>query len=188
VSPDQGRDSEGRFTPGEHNRPANYDIDAVTQPLTNPDDDVYTDDTPDGQAFQRAHGFWRSRHPFDPERTRHRLRDIAEQAADARVLVEGGRDAFTAQTFDGTMRRRTGERIVEIVAEASAKLHSDYKLKVPGPWRQMYGMRTVVVHHHDRTDCGLTWDVISKNIPELTSLLRLPDDPDADIPLPDGLE
>lgn len=143
-----------------------------------PDDSFFTDDTPAGLAFHREHGFWPSRRPFDAERTRQRLRDIAEQVADARALVEGGKEAFDAETFDGTMRRRTAERIVEIVAEASAKLHSDYKTAVQAPWRQMYGMRTLVVHHYDRTDPELLWEVLTAHLPDLARTLRLPADPD----------
>ena len=177
---DQGPGRTRRFG-AVRKRAGDYEIDTVT-PAPGDQDDI--DNTPEGQEFRRRHGFARNRRPFDPERTRQRLRDIAEQAADARTIVAGGKEAFLATTFDGTMRRRTAERIVEIVAEAGAKLHSEYKLGHPGPWRQMYGMRTVVVHHDDRTDPHLVWEVLSAHIPELARLLGLPEDPDGEIPLP----
>lgn len=145
----------------------------------------YEDWTPDGYQFYREHGFWRTSRPYDPVRTQARLRDITQQVSDARELVAGGANAFFSATFEGTMRRRTAERIVEMIAEAGAKLHSDFKLATPAPWKQIYGMRTILVHHYDESDPDELWEAITVNIPELARRLRLPQDANDPIPLPD---
>ena len=73
-------------------------------------------------------------------------------------------DEFLAssQLQDAVIRR------IEIIGEATKKLPQDFKEKYPDiPWREMSGMRDIIVHEYFGVDLKLTWRVAKKDIKEL---------------------
>ena len=116
----------------------------------------------------------------EPERTQELLADIAEQLAVCRDLVADGERAFMGSTRTSYMRRRTAERALEIVAEASRGLNPEWKRRHPDvPWREMIDMRNKISHDYGEIDHGFVWEVIAYNIPVVGELLELsvPSDP-----------
>lgn len=143
------------------------------------------DTSPEGDAYFTEHGFRRSRRPFDAAQTRRRLGDIVEQASICTRIVTDGREAFVAETFEALKTRMAAARSIEILAEATAKLHSDYKEHFPAVhWRNLYRMRTLTVHHYDKVRDELIWAAMSTNIPEMVAALGLPGSPSDPVPLP----
>ena len=72
------------------------------------------------------------------------------------------------QLQDAVIRR------IEIVGEAVKNIPSDIKDKFKDiPWRNIIGMRDILIHQYFGVDLTLTWKVIKENIPELKKQILL---------------
>lgn len=59
-------------------------------------------------------------------------------------------------------------RSLEIIGEASTKIHPDFKAKYPlVPWREMNDIRNKIIHHYFGVDYDIVWDTVKTNIPLL---------------------
>lgn len=68
----------------------------------------------------------------------------------------------TKQLQDAVIRR------IEIIGEAVKNIPDDIKEKYKDiPWRNIMGMRDILIHQYFGVDLELTWEVINNNIPEL---------------------
>jgi len=68
----------------------------------------------------------------------------------------------TKQLQDAVIRR------IEIIGEAVKNIPDDIKWKFKDiPWRNIMGMRDILIHQYFGVDLELTWEVINNNIPEL---------------------
>lgn len=57
-------------------------------------------------------------------------------------------------------------RSLEIIGEASSKLHPDLKLKYKlVPWREMGDIRNKIIHHYFGIDYEIVWDTVVTDIP-----------------------
>ncbi|HET8864226.1 MAG TPA: HepT-like ribonuclease domain-containing protein [Gracilimonas sp.] len=65
-------------------------------------------------------------------------------------------------------KRKTTERCLEIIGEATKKLPKEFTEKHPDiEWRQMAGMRDILIHNYDNVDYDVLWDVLDSKIPIL---------------------
>lgn len=65
-------------------------------------------------------------------------------------------------------------RSLEIIGEASNKIHSDFKAKYPiVPWRDMNDIRNKIIHHYFGVDYDIVWDTINTNIPLLKESIEI---------------
>jgi len=65
-------------------------------------------------------------------------------------------------------------RSLEIIGEASSKLHPDLKSKYSFiPWREMSDLRNRIIHHYFGVDYDIVWDVLKSDIPELHEAVTL---------------
>ena len=65
-------------------------------------------------------------------------------------------------------------RRVEIIGEAVKNLPEEIKEEHPDiPWKQIAGMRDIVVHNYFGVDIDLTWNIATKDIHELESKILL---------------
>jgi uncharacterized protein with HEPN domain len=61
---------------------------------------------------------------------------------------------------------------ITILGEATKRLSQNFRQQHPEiPWREMAGMRDVIVHEYDQLDFEIIWDVIHRKLPELLPLL-----------------
>jgi uncharacterized protein with HEPN domain len=69
-------------------------------------------------------------------------------------------------------------RRIEIIGEAVKNLPADLKREHPEiPWRDIAGLRDIVVHQYFGLDLELIWDVVKKDIPELKpKILKMMDE------------
>jgi len=102
------------------------------------------------------------------------LLDILDAAKLALEYVCGKtREEFLAdvQLQDAVIRR------LAIIGEAAKRVSEATRESLPGlPWRQMVGMRNIVVHEYDDVDLSVVWDAVTRDLPPLVSELaqRLP--------------
>lgn len=69
---------------------------------------------------------------------------------------------------------------ISIVGEAVKRISPDFRDQYPNvPWKQMAGMRDIVMHQYDRVNLELVWDVVQTKIPELLTAIEplLPTEP-----------
>ncbi|MDB5090258.1 MAG: hypothetical protein JWR09_4252 [Mucilaginibacter sp.] len=65
-------------------------------------------------------------------------------------------------------------RSLEIIGEASSKVHPDIKEKYPlVPWREMNDIRNKIIHHYFGVDYDIVWDTIQTNIPQLKDWIEI---------------
>lgn len=70
------------------------------------------------------------------------------------------------QCQDAVIRR------IEIIGEAARRVSSETREKYPEiEWREMTGMRNLVIHEYDVVDIKLVWDTIQNKIPPLIEIL-----------------
>lgn len=65
-------------------------------------------------------------------------------------------------------------RSLEIIGEASTKIHPDFKAKYPlVPWREMNDIRNKIIHHYFGVDYDIVWDTVKTNIPLLKESIEV---------------
>ena len=61
----------------------------------------------------------------------------------------------------------------EIIGEASARLSDEFKLEHKDvPWKEIIGMRNILIHDYFGTDLGGVWNSIKEDLPKLKDRLR----------------
>ena len=64
-------------------------------------------------------------------------------------------------------------RRLEIIGEASNRVPADLKDKFPEiPWKQMLGMRNIIVHDYMYIDLQKVWSVVADDLPGLKKSLQ----------------
>lgn len=77
-----------------------------------------------------------------------------------------------------TMLRYAVERNFTIIGEAAKRVPESVRKDNPQiPWKEMTGMRDIIIHEYDEIDLEEVWGTIQKDIPPvLESIDRLLDD------------
>ncbi|WP_286186639.1 HepT-like ribonuclease domain-containing protein [Geitlerinema sp. P-1104] len=61
-----------------------------------------------------------------------------------------------------------------IVGEATKRLSPEFRQQYPMiPWREMAGLRNVVIHDYDELDFDILWNVIQVNLPDILPQIQL---------------
>ena len=62
---------------------------------------------------------------------------------------------------------------IAVMGEAAGKISSDFKDTHPDiPWREMIGIRNVLVHNYARIDLDIVWSVITYSVPRLIHVIE----------------
>lgn len=65
-------------------------------------------------------------------------------------------------------------RRLEIIGEAVKNIPTSFKAKYPEiPWKQMAGMRDVLIHEYFDVDLSLTWSVVKRELPSIKTKLQV---------------
>jgi uncharacterized protein with HEPN domain len=60
-----------------------------------------------------------------------------------------------------------------IIGEATKRISQEFRQQnIEIPWREMAGMRDIIVHEYDQIDLDVLWDVIDHKITELLQLIE----------------
>ncbi len=61
----------------------------------------------------------------------------------------------------------------EIIGEASARLSDEFRnTHVDIPWKEIIGMRNILIHDYFGTDLGGVWTSIKEDLPKLRDRLK----------------
>ncbi len=98
------------------------------------------------------------------DRDREALEDILKAIRRVQSFPIPERETFLSSDYlqDAVVRN------LEIIGEATKRLSDNFRNDHPGiPWRQMAGMRDVLIHAYDRVDLEEVWITLNEQLPEL---------------------
>lgn len=94
------------------------------------------------------------------------IRDALQRAVEYGAI---GEDAFKKDT-------RTQDailRCLEVVGEATKRLSAALRDAHPHvPWKRIAGFRDIAIHHYDRVDLNVVWDLVEDDVPKLLADVR----------------
>ncbi|AFY75450.1 hypothetical protein Syn7502_03623 (plasmid) [Synechococcus sp. PCC 7502] len=62
---------------------------------------------------------------------------------------------------------------VTIIGEATKRISPEFRQSHPEiPWRNLAGMRDIIIHQYDQVDFDIVWDVIQHKLPQLLISLQ----------------
>jgi uncharacterized protein with HEPN domain len=62
---------------------------------------------------------------------------------------------------------------IAVIGEATKRLSQEFRQQHPEiPWRDIAGMRDVLIHKYDQVDFDVIWDVLQSKLPELLTRLE----------------
>ena len=109
-----------------------------------------------------------------------RIRDRLQDILDAITQIEA-EQAKGKAAFDGSALVQVWMvHHLMIIGEAVRGLDPAVKQKYPSiPWREIAGMRNILVHDYFRINQGIVWETVEKHVPRLKTevekmLLELP--------------
>ena len=70
------------------------------------------------------------------------------------------------KTIDAVVRN------IEIIGEASKHLSRKIKSRIDLPWKQVIGMRNIIVHEYFGVDVKIVWKIVNSQLDELKDLFE----------------
>ncbi|MEB1808484.1 MAG: DUF86 domain-containing protein [Bacillaceae bacterium] len=92
------------------------------------------------------------------------LRHILECITNIETYLPNGKEDF----FSSKLIQDAVIRNLEIIGEATKRISKEYREQHSNvPWREMAGLRDVLVHDYFGVDNGIVWNVVEKELPSL---------------------
>jgi uncharacterized protein with HEPN domain len=97
------------------------------------------------------------------------LLDIVTMANDAISFATGmDKKAFSKD-------RKTQYAIIrclEVIGEAAKRIPDDFRNAHPQvPWKQLAGMRDILIHSYDKVNVDIVWETVQKDLPDILNKL-----------------
>jgi uncharacterized protein with HEPN domain len=97
------------------------------------------------------------------------LKDIQESINKIEMYTHGidyDSFCFNEMMFDAVIRN------LEVMGEAARNAPDEIKTKYPDiPWRQMIGLRNILIHEYFGIDNTIVWQIIKTNLPEIKPII-----------------
>lgn len=99
------------------------------------------------------------------------LLDILKASRLIQDFIEG----VDKTTFElDVMRNSAVIRQLEIIGEATKRLSEEFKNPYSEtPWRQIAGMRDILIHNYNEVDLNEVWNTVIFSIPELIQTIEI---------------
>lgn len=83
-------------------------------------------------------------------------------------------NGVTYNEFEADMLRfRAVERLFEILGEAANRIPKELQEKhLDIPWKNIIGMRNIIIHTYERVDISTLWGAAKKDLPKLKKELK----------------
>ena len=95
---------------------------------------------------------------------RHRLQDILDAIAQIEIEQRKGKAAFEGSPLIQVWMVHH----LMIIGEAVRSIDPALRQRYPSiPWRQVAGMRNILVHDYFRINEALVWETVDKDVPAL---------------------
>ena len=93
------------------------------------------------------------------------LEDIIDAMEKAEMFMAG----LTYEQFETDLKTNFAVvRAIEIIGEATKRLPMTIRNQYPNiPWKDMAGMRDVIIHGYDNVNLRIVWDVVKQDIPRI---------------------
>jgi len=104
-----------------------------------------------------------------PNRDAEWLQNVLDAIGKVEWRTRGGRTLFDADDVlqDAIIRQ------VAIIGQAVKRLSEDVKRTYPDiPWREIAGMRDILVHDYNDVDLDIVWAVVEKDLPALKAVVQ----------------
>ena len=85
-----------------------------------------------------------------------------------RDCIQAGREEF----FGNVVYQDAVMRNLEIIGEAAKRISPELRDKLKLPWRQIAGLRDVLIHDYPNLDLERIWLVASRDVPELIGVIE----------------
>lgn len=90
------------------------------------------------------------------------LLHILQCIKDIEEFTAGGRTAF----YQSRLIQAAVIRNLEVIGEATKHISDDLRQQYTHiPWKQMAGLRDVLIHDYMGVDLEIVWNVVDKNLP-----------------------
>lgn len=98
---------------------------------------------------------------------------LADILQAARLVQDFATGVAAEAFFEDPLRQSAILRQLEITGEATKRLSEAFRSSHPEiPWRNMAGMRDVLIHAYDHVDLEEVWKTVERDIPRLIALIE----------------